>query len=413
MTDYNTITTLAEKYGTPLYVYNRQIFEKNADILLNTILPGARLFYSIKANPLVGVCQIFRNKGLGIECASAGELKTAVKAGFEGQDIVFTSPGKTAAEISLAMEIGVKVINVETVAEAQLIDAIASERGVNYPIAVRINPAISYSNAKIKMAGVSSQFGIEEADIDTAIPEILALNHVTLIGVQMYMGTEILMYEDAVSNTEYGIKLATAMAEKFDFRLKYLNVGGGFGVKYFPNESPLDTDALAAAMKELKATYAEVLADTEVIFESGRFLTATAGEYITRVLYVKESKGTKYVVCDGGSSFHSASAFLGRFVRNNFPLHVFPEGEEKTVTTITGPLCTPLDVIGQKVEINANIAPGDYVVIENSGAYGLTYSPVFFLGHELPAEVLIDGEDVIVLRESQDADILLRGQHTL
>ncbi|MCF0128523.1 MAG: diaminopimelate decarboxylase [Pseudobutyrivibrio sp.] len=413
MTDFEKIKSLGETYGTPLYVYDRRIFEENADTLLKTILPGARLFYSIKANPLVGVCQIFKNKGLGIECASAGELKTAVKAGFEGKDIVFTSPGKTAKEIELAMEIGVKVINVETVAEAKLIDEIAAKRGVNFHIAVRINPAISYSNAKIKMAGVSSQFGIEEADIDLAFPEILALSNVTLIGIQMYMGTEILMFEDAVSNTEYGIKLALSLSEKFGFELKYLNVGGGFGVKYFPNETPLDTEALAAAMKELSATYKAALSGTEVIFESGRFLTATAGEYVTKVLYVKESKGTKYVVCDGGSSFHSASAFLGRFVRNNFPLHVFPEGEEKAVTTITGPLCTPLDVLGQKVEINAEIQPGDFVVIENSGAYGLSYSPVFFLGHELPAEVLLDGDQVKVLRESQDAELLLRGQHSL
>lgn len=402
------IKMLAQQYGTPFYFYDKEVIEEKYNCLKDSIFSGAELFYSMKANPALGVCQVFSSLGSGVEAASAGELYAALEAGFEPKRILLTSPGKTRQEIEFALKHRIRLMNIESLAEAHLVNEVAGELGTIAKIGVRVNPAVSYSNAKIKMSGVASQFGIEEADLNEVFfDELKKLNNLSLQGIQVYMGTQMLLAEDIVKNTEYTMDMALGMSKEFGFRLKYLNVGGGFGVPYFKNETPLDLAALKAGMADLKERFGESLKDTEVIFESGRFLMAQAGVFVTQALYVKQSKGQKFVVCDGGSNFHSSAAFLGRFVRNNFPMHTIPVGTKTSECTICGPLCTALDVIGQKVEVNAEIAPGDLVVIEKSGAYGYTYSPCRFLSHEQPMEWMADGGETYVIRDRGTLEELL------
>lgn len=408
------ITDAVQQFETPFYFYDRAIIEENYHRLAESIFPNAKLFYSMKANPSLGVCQIFHNLGAGIEVASAGELCVALEAGFDPSNIHFTSPGKTASEIEYALESGIHLINIESVEEAFLVNAIAKKLGKTANIGIRVNPSVCYSNAKIKMSGVSSQFGIEEEEVNAElIGEIKGLSHVEIQGFQVYMGTQMLIAEDIIKNTEYIMSMALRLSREFEIELKYLNVGGGFGVKYFKNETSLDLTAVKKGMEELYATFAEQLVNTKVVFESGRFLMANAGVFVTRVLYVKHSKNQKYVVCDGGSNFHSSAAFLGRFIRNNFPIHTIPASEELAECNVCGPLCTALDVIGQKVSINADISSGDLVVIEMSGAYGYTYSPSRFLSHEQPMELLLDGDSMKVLRSRGKIEDYISGQNRL
>lgn len=405
------IEALAQQYGTPFYFYDRVVMTEHYHCLKDCIFPGAELYYSMKANPALGVCRVFSDLGSGIEVASAGELYTALNAGFEPKRIIFTSPGKTRQEIGFALKHRIRLMNIESLAEAHLVNEVADELGIIAKIGVRINPAAAYSNAKIKMSGVASQFGIEETDLNEAFfDELKNLHNLSLQGIQVYIGTQMLLAEDIVKNTEYTMDMALRLSKEFGFDLKYLNVGGGFGVRYFKNETPLDLAVLKAGMAKLKERFGEDLKDASVIFESGRFLMAEAGVFVTRVLYVKESKGQKYAVCDGGSNFHSSAAFLGRFVRNNFPMHTIPAGTETSECTVCGPLCTALDVIGQKVAVNTDIAPGDLVVIEKSGAYGYTYSPCRFLSHEQPWELMSDGGEICVIRERGTLEDLLAGQ---
>ena len=408
------IQEVVQEYETPLYLYDRKIIEGNYKKLTQSIFPGAKLFYSMKANPSLGICQVFHQLGAGIEVASAGELYVALEAGFDPRQIHFTSPGKTVSEIEYALKAGIHLLNIESLEEAFLINELAKKLGVTANIGMRVNPSVCYSNAKIKMSGVSSQFGIEEEVIDAdLIAKIKALTNVELQGFQVYMGTQMLIAEDIIKNTEYIMTMALRLAKEFGIELKYLNVGGGFGVKYFKNETPLDLDAVKDGMQKLYASFSEDLKNTSVAFESGRFLMADTGVFVTKVLYVKESKGQKYVVCDGGSNFHSSAAFLGRFIRNNFPLHTIPDSQDVAECNICGPLCTSLDVIGQKVSINANIAAGNLVVIEMSGAYGYTYSPCKFLSHESPVELLLDGDKIRVLRNRGSIEDYLLGQNRL
>lgn len=407
-----TVEEAINKYGTPLYLYNRDDIEKKCDILRDCLLPGSRLFYSMKANPLIGICRFLIKKGCGIEVASKCELEAALRSGCKAEDIIFSGPGKTKDEIAFAVNAGIKSINIESLYEAQLINECAEKNEVITDIALRINPSRLNKSSKIKMSGVPSQFGIDECDItDYLFMQLNCLKNVRVIGLQIYMGTQILDSLEICNNTKDTIELALKWRKQFDFPLKYIDFGGGFGVPYFPGESPLDIHLLKQKMNELYQTYKQELKNTELIFESGRFLVAESGIYITQVLYEKNSRGRRYIVCDGGSNFHASSAFLGRFVRNNFPVTTIPDNDKKEEMTIVGPLCTPTDVIAQNVSINQNIAIGDYVVILKSGAYGLTHSPVMFLSHEMPMEVMYcDNGYEQILRKRGSIDQLLAGQ---
>lgn len=405
---------VANEYRTPIYVYDYEVFKEQYISLKDSIFPEAEIFYSIKANPLLGVCQLFYEMGCGMEIASLGELELALKAGCPANKIIFTSPGKTYMEISEAIEQNVEVINIESMEELEMVELIANEKNKIVNVAIRINPNINNSGSKIKMTGVSSQFGIDENEIDASFFEkIDNMKHICLVGIQVYMGTQNLNADDIVANTRYIIEMALSLSKQYCMDLRYINMGGGFGIAYFKNEIDLDMHRIKMGMKEVYETYINELKDVRLIFESGRFLTAKAGKYICKVLYKKVSRDTEYVVCDGGSNFHSASAFLGRFVRNNFPMYAIPENTERVKMNVVGPLCTPSDVIGQQVEINKEISVGDLVVIDKSGAYGLTHSPLRFLSHETPIEVLVKDNQSIVLRERGKAEEVLHGQCTL
>lgn len=408
------INEIINNYETPMYIYWREIIEQKYDDLKSCLFPSSTIYYSMKANPLIGICQILHEKGCGVEVASAGEMNVALKAGFDPGEIIFTSPGKTYKEIEYAIQNRIKVINIESYQEALIINEIARKEKYIMNIALRVNPALILNSAKIKMSGISSQFGIEEEEInDNFINKIKKLENVKIVGFQIYVGTQILNALEICNNTKSIIEIAIKLSRKFKIKLDYLNMGGGFGVPYFPNEKELNLVTLKEEMQKIYSFYLEDIKHTELIFESGRYLTAEAGVYVTKVLYKKCSKGTQYIICDGGSNFHAGSAFLGRFVRNNFPFHTIPDNDCKNVVNIVGPLCTPTDVIGQKVEVNCFLQSGDYVIIEKSGAYGLTYSPLKFLSHDTPLEVLIDGKKVYIMRERGTAEDCLLGQNFL
>ncbi|MFC5468069.1 type III PLP-dependent enzyme [Cohnella suwonensis] len=405
------IRGLASRYGTPLYSYDGEIIHRQYRLLRGCLPEAFDIFYSVKCNPLAGVCGLFRQWGARIEVASLGELHIALSAGFRPRDIVFTSPGKTRAELEAALDHGIYSINVESVAEAALAGELALARGETARIAVRIHPNSGMQGAGLKMAGVPTPFGIDQTGIDEAIAAISAMPGVALIGLHVFTGSQILDADVIVRGMRDTINLALELSERHGFGLQFLDLGGGFGVPYFAGETALDTDRLREGILELWEEYGARLAGTRIGVESGRFLMAESGVFLTKALYVKECKGAKFVVCDGGSNHHAASAFLGRYVRNNFPMHVLgKEGGPAVETNVVGCLCTPTDVIGQRVGLSADVEPEDIVVVSKSGAYGLTHSPTMFLSHALPAEVLVWEGEAHLLRERGKTEDAMRGQ---
>ncbi|QWU18346.1 diaminopimelate decarboxylase [Paenibacillus sophorae] len=410
--DDDSIRQTARQYGTPLYLYDAAVVEGKLEELRSCFPQQTEIFYSFKSNPLLGIAQLLRRNGCRIEVASGGELTAALEAGFEPRHIVFTSPGKTEEELQLAVRHGIYSINTENMREIRMINDIAGQLGKTVGIAIRINPDIQQHAASIKMSGVPSQFGLDQALVPGAIEEALRLANIRLIGFHIYLGTQILQADAIVRHYKHSIQMALEYADRYGMELKFLDIGGGFGVPYFPYEAELDTTALKQGIAEVWNRYGSRLANTRMAVESGRFLMAEAGVFITKVLYKKESKRSAFLICDGGSHQHASSAFLGRYVRSNFPIRVLGKSGEVEEVTVTGPLCTSTDIIGSKV----NLPPaecGDLIVVDKSGAYGLTHSPTLFLSHPLPAEVLIDKGRRYVLRERGRYRDALIGQHSI
>jgi diaminopimelate decarboxylase len=403
------IAEAAGQYGTPLYFYDGDKLKSQYQLLKSCLPANFEIFYSIKANPLLGICRLFQTMGSGIEIASSGELKVALTAGFAPGNIIFTSPGKTRAELDYAVTSDIYCINIESVAEAELLNQIAGEKSKSVRVAIRVNPDFNLSGAGIKMTGVASQFGIDQAQLETAFGRLKTLANLKIAGIHIYTGTQMLDAQNIVNTMEAIVKLAIELADRYQFQPEFLDLGGGFGIPYFGGESKLDLELLKQGIAAIWDCHKDRLSQTRIGVESGRFLMAEAGVYLTRVLYKKECKGSKYLICDGGSNLHASSAFLGRHIRNNFPMRICGRDGEPEEVNIVGPLCTPTDVIGQKVTL-PKAEPGDIVIVEKSGAYGVTNSPNLFLSHEFPAEVIhIEGK-TRMLRERGTAADFLKGQ---
>lgn len=406
------LENIAAEYGTPLYVYDTDRIISQYWKLKDSLPEEFGIFYSMKANPLLGMCQLFKKLGSGIEVASSGELYTAVAAGFAPERIIFTSPGKTFGELEYAIETGICSINVESVEEAALINELARQKGRKVSISIRINPDFDVAGSNIKMTGVPTQFGIDRIETETALELMGSLPNIKVIGIHIYTGTQALNAHNIILSMEQIIRLSLELSGKSGFELKFLNLGGGFGVPYFKDDSPLDMDDFKKDFSLMWQEYREKLAGTKIFVESGRFLMAEAGTYLTRILYKKECKGRRYLVCDGGSNQHASSAFLGRYIRNNFPMHILNKTENEEQVNIAGPLCTPTDIMGQDVMLPEAV-PGDILAIDKSGAYGSTQSPGLFLSHPLAAEVQYCKGKTYILRERWGKEDFIKGQKEL
>ncbi len=408
----NLLYKMAKDYGTPLYVYDGEKITEQFESLKSILPDKFEVFYSMKCNPLIGICQLFKSLGSCIEVASDGELYTALSAGYRPENIIYSGPGKTAEELEYAINEKIYCINIESVEEAALIEKTAQKLRKKVDIAIRINPDFDVLGSGIRMSGASTQFGIDQSLLAEGIPQILSFKNINLIGVHVYCGTQMLNAQSIITTAERVIELALSISRQYGFSLKFLDVGGGFGIPYFRGESYLDINVLKDGIKLIWNNYCEKLSDTRIAVESGRFLMAESGAYLIKALYKKKCKGSQFVVCDGGSSQHASSAFLGRHIRNNFPMHVLGKYDPEEEINIVGPLCTPTDIIGQKVNMPC-IEEGDIIAIEKSGAYGLTQSPWAFLSHSPPAEVLSYNNQIYVLRERGHRGDFTRGQNEI
>lgn len=389
---------IIDSYNTPIYIYDGDIIERQYKLLKYLLPDDFQVYYSMKTNPLTGICQLLKNLGANIEVASGGELYNALQASYEPKQIIFTSPGKTYEELEYSISNNIYSINVESIEEINIINDIAHKMDKIVNISLRINPNFNVTKAKLKMAGVSSQFGIDEVNLSEAMYVLQECKHTRLIGMHIYCGTQILDYNNISSNIKKIFEFTQQFVDTYNWSLEFLDLGGGFGVPYFDRDKNADLEAFKDDVNTIWKKYSRVLSDTAIAVESGRFIMAESGVFATKVIYKKSCKGKTYLVCDGGSNNHSTAAFLGRHIRDNFPIKVHNTNSEKELVTVVGPLCTPTDVIGQNVNI-AKCEVGDIITIEKSGAYGLTNSPTLFLSHVTPPEVISYKNKVTVLRE--------------
>ena len=384
------LTRLAQRVGqTPFYAYDRARITSRVALLRRHLPPEVHLHYAMKANPMPAVVQHLAGLVDGIDIASGGELGVALDTPMAPSRISFAGPGKSEADIARAVAAGV-VLNLESETEMERAATAARRLGLRAQAAVRVNPDFELKSSGMKMGGGPKQFGVDAERVPAMLDRMASLD-IDFHGFHIYTGSQNLKAAALAEAHENTFALAYRLARSAPARLRTLNIGGGFGVPYFPGEQPLDLAAVGDGLRKLMPTVARELPGTQLVIELGRYLVAEAGIYVCRVVDRKVSRGQVFLVTDGGLHHHlAASGNFGQVIRKNYPVAIGNrmDAAERETASVVGPLCTPLDLLADQMEL-ATAEVGDLVVVFQSGAYGLTASPSAFLSHPGAVEVLV------------------------
>ncbi len=380
---------LAARIGqTPFYAYDRALLSRRVAELRQHLPPSISLHYAMKANPMPAVVDHMAREVDGIDVASGRELRVALDAGTDPQEISFAGPGKHAAELAMAIASGV-LINVESPTELKTIARLATELGLTARIAIRVNPDFELKSSGMKMGGGPKQFGIDAEMLPDLLPTIVS--PLVFEGFHIFSGSQNLRADAIIDAQTKALELAVRLAAHAPGPVRMLNVGGGFGIPYFPGESRFDLAAVGQHLHGLVDDAKRRLPQAELVVELGRYLVGEAGVYVARIIDRKVSRGQVFLVTDGGLHHHlSASGNFGQVIRKNYPVTIgtrAPDGARE-IASVVGPLCTPLDLLADRMDL-ARADIGDLVVVFQSGAYGLTASPGHFLSHPPAVEVLV------------------------
>lgn len=384
------LSLLAARAGrTPFYAYDRQLMTRRVQELRTVLPAGISLHYAMKANPMPAVVSHMASLVDGLDVASGAELLVALDTGMEARDISFAGPGKSETELVQAVAAGI-LINVESLREIHLLAAIAQRLGRNARVAVRVNPDFELKSSGMKMGGGPKQFGIDAEEVPGALAEIGRLG-LAFEGFHIFSGSQNLRAESICEAQTKAFEMAQRLSQEAPSDVVSLNLGGGFGIPYFPGEQPLDLAPIGAHLQGIVELAKTRLPRAEIVIELGRYLVGEAGVYVTRIVDKKVSRGEVFLVVDGGLHHHlAASGNFGQVIRKNYPVEVGTRADspQREVASVVGPLCTPLDLLADRMDLAA-AEPGDLVVVFQSGAYGRTASPTHFLSHPGPGEILV------------------------
>lgn len=385
------LSRLAARVGsTPFFAYDRARLDERVDLLRAALPPEVELSYAMKANPMPAIVQHLAGRVDRIDVASGLELRTALDSTIRADRVSFAGPGKSPAEIRQAVAAGI-LIEVESSTEFTRVLAAGDELGLEPDVAVRVNPDFAVKGSGMRMGGGPQQFGIDAEQVPALLREY-ATAGANVLGFHIFAGSQNLNAAVIAEAQRRTVDLVSALAEQLPAPVRYLNLGGGFGIPYVEKDRPLDLDAVAANLRELvDGPIAERMPEARPVIELGRYLVGECGVYVTRVLDRKVSRGTTFLVVDGGMHHQlAASGNFGQAIRRNYPVavgnraHLAPAG----IVSVVGCLCTPLDLLANGVDLPAADID-DLIVVFQAGAYGLTASPTAFLGHPAPAEVLV------------------------
>jgi diaminopimelate decarboxylase len=396
------VTTIAALYGTPVFIYDSHVLDQKWTHLRRAFPPEFYISYSVKANPNCAILHHFLAKGCGLEIASGGEFYQALKAGCPPQRMLFAGPGKTDAELELVLTHAIGEIHIESLREVERIEAISRRLGIRARVAVRVNPSGEVQGGAMRMGGKPAPFGIDEESLDIVLEQIGAALTLDFRGLHLFTGTQILDATILLGQYRKGLEIAKRVAARLQQPLQTLDFGGGLGIPYFANEHDLNLEALHQGLTTLMAEIqGEVLlADTQLIVEPGRYLVGEAGVYVARINDIKISRGKKFLIVDGGMHHHlAASGNLGQVIKRNFPVALLTKLDQNPteVVDVVGPLCTPLDVLARDLSL-PRAEVGELIGVFQSGAYARTASPLGFLSHPTPAEVLVESGHARLIR---------------
>ena len=393
--------SLAERYGTPYFLYSVDEIIRRIHLVRESLDGMVEVFYAVKANPNLELLRRLRQVADGLDISSAGELKQACLAGFDMSDLSFAGPAKTTAELTTAIQHGVGCISVESARELNDCAIIARDLARKANIVVRINPQFLNRAFGMKMGGKAVQFGVDEECLEPVIEGILGNADVLeFCGIHIYAGSQCFDPAGIVAGVQNCLQIARRIESSTGLACKVINFGGGFGVSHTEEGRELDVSALSKDLVPILRAHMDISRmKPKFIFELGRYLTADAGIYVARVVGEKESRGKLFFMVDGGLHHHLAAA--GSFaatLRANYLLGNLSHPEaEKVHCSIAGPSCNPTDLLGVDVEL-PRPQVGDLIAVLKSGSYGLTASPLLFLGRQTPAELVCQGGEIILAR---------------
>jgi len=385
-----SLTRLAQRVGkTPFYAYDRQRLTDRVALLRQHLPAEIHLHYAMKANPMPAVVQHMARLVDGLDVASVGEMKVALDTSMPPAEISFAGPGKSDSELSCAIAAGI-VLNMESEQEMERITILGDYLGVRPKVAVRVNPDFELKSSSMKMGGGPKQFGVDAERVPAMLARLGKLP-LDFEGFHIFSGSQNLRVAALQEAHEKTFQLGITLAKHAPVPVRMLNIGGGFGTPYFPGDEALDIAAVGENLRRFMPEVRQALPEARIVIELGRYLVAEAGIYVCRVLERKESRGQIFLITDGGLHHHlAASGNFGQVIRKNYPVVVGNrvQGTEREVVSVVGPLCTPLDLLADRMEMS-RAEVDDLIVVFQSGAYGLTASPTAFLGHPPPTEVLV------------------------
>ncbi len=373
--------------ATPCYLYDRGRIRARALGLRAQFPSAVQLHYAVKANPMPAVvCQM---AGLvdGLDVASAGELRIALDSGMDPAKISFAGPGKSDAELQQAHAAGI-LINLESFREVDVLTRACERNGKPARVAVRVNLPFELKASGMKMSGGARPFGIDADRVPEMLDQIRERG-LAFEGFHLYAGSQNLNADAIVESQTRCYELALSWFDRCPTPPASLNLGGGFGIPYTIRDRALDVRAVVDNLAQLDTRLRSQMPSAHLAIELGRYLVGEAGIYVSRIIDRKISHDQVFLIVDGGMHHHlAASGNLGQVMRRNYPVAVNRLTAEKEIASVTGPLCTPLDLLADRAELDV-AEPADLIVVFQSGAYGRSASPRGFLSHPDVIEALV------------------------
>ncbi len=383
------VSALVAEHGSPLFVYSKRLLSSRIGALRAAMPEQLHIHYAMKANPYAPVLSHMVGLVDGIDIASGGELVMALKAGAADKKISFAGPGKRDDELLAAIKAGI-TINIESPTECDRALAIGAKKGLQPRLAVRVNPDFDLKGSGMKMGGGAKQFGMDVGLVAPTVHKILAAG-AHWRGFHIFAGSQALKADAIIETQAQTIALAARLAEEIGHGPEHVNLGGGFGIPYFPKDEALDIGEIGAALNQQLSDLPAILSGTQFALELGRYLVGEAGVYLTQIVDRKESQGETFLITDGGLHHQlAASGNFGTVIRRNYPAAIATQYDKPSneVVSIVGCLCTPLDLLSDSAQM-PTAQVGDIVAIFCAGAYGATASPANFLGQGPAKEIFV------------------------
>ncbi len=397
------LSRVAEEFGTPTYVYSRDALER-AYLDYAQALEGrdALVCYAVKANSNLAVLNVLARLGAGFDIVSAGELERVLRAGGDPAKVVFSGVGKQPAEIRRALEVGIFCFNIESDAELDRVNAVAAEMGVKAPVSFRVNPDVDAGTHPYISTGLKeNKFGIA---IDTAVEvyrRAAALDNVNVVGMDCHIGSQLTEISPFLDALERLLQLLDTLAAE-GIHIHHLDLGGGLGVCYTDEQPPAPQEYIAAVLDKLGSR------ELKLIFEPGRSIAANAGVMLTRVEFLKRNGDKNFAIIDGAMNDLIRPSLYGAY-QEIIPVELREEGET-LAWDLVGPVCETGDFLGKDRELN--LQPGDLLAVCSAGAYGFVMASNYNT-RPRPAEVMVDDNQVYLVRERETLNDLMRGEQLL